>query len=627
MCGIVGFAFIYNNIISPDNLRNMVSSIRHRGPDNEDIFHDGFVGLGHARLAIIDTSSDGNQPMTTSDDLLTIVFNGEIYNFQELRNDLKQQGYIFRTRTDTEVLLHGYRAYGCEIFSRLNGVFAIAIWDKKLKSLILGRDHFGVKPLYYYLNGNGIVFASETKAILISGIYESKLLDLQSFHEFLYYGNALGGRTLFKGIRQLLPGHYLIVDGKSFIEVPYWIPGDDTRLERKSDEDPKVVVRNLIEAAVKRQLVSDVPVGLFLSGGIDSSCIAAFASKHYDKRLKTYSVGFDFDMGINELPKAKMVANHFGTEHTELFVTTENLPYLVERLIYFHDEPFSDAANIPLWLLTQEVKGHIKVVLQGDGGDELFGGYNRYNLLSNYHFYKRFSNIVYNATSIVRSKNGDRISRFANAFRQQDEALTMALLLTVETDYNSPTNVLTNELKEKISRFDPFMYYKMQNDLFKDKDIVQRMLYTDMRIILPSTFLEKVDKSTMANGVEARVPLLDIELAKYVLSLPSSLKIKKGEKKALLKASLRGVVPDFVLDGPKTGFGVPYSNWLKGPLYEFFNDCMNSKDIRSLEIFDFHKIDSMMKDFRSGKSDNGFLLWKLMNFVVWQKIYKVDVGE
>lgn len=622
MCGICGYSLI-ESFYSNEKIKTMLNKIRHRGPDSDGFYIENNTALGHSRLSILDLSITGNQPMYSDDEKFVIVFNGEIYNFQELKKELIALNISFKSTTDTEVVLKGFQAFGVEYLKKLNGIFALAIWDKDYRKLTLARDRYGVKPLYYAIKGKGVVFGSEIKALMASGLIVHEF-NHQGFSEFLFYGNCLAGRTLNGQINNLSPGSYLEVSTQGVKTGTFWRIDDVTLNHTISKEEAVVSAQQLLEASVKRQLIADVPVGIFLSGGIDSSSITAFASKHYSGKIKTYSVGFDFDMGVNELPKAKRIAAHYDTEHHELFITADNLPFLVEKLVECHDQPFSDAANIPLYLLCGQVKDKIKVVLQGDGGDEFFGGYRRHHLLSYYDKYKKVAGLIWGATSVMPGSLGERVKRFANFFRQEDFGKTMALMLTVETDYDSPLDILDKEFKAKMSETNPFSIYEELNKRFSHHDLVQQMLWSDTQVVLPDTFLEKVDKSTMAQGVEARVPFLDNELTDFVLSLPASMKVLKGEQKGLLKQAMRGIVPDFVLDGKKTGFGVPYGNWLKGPLYDYFNDTISSQHFLDSGIFDSNVIKQKMSDYKKGKKgkkDNGFLLWKVLNFAIWSNKY------
>ncbi|HEV2149057.1 MAG TPA: asparagine synthase (glutamine-hydrolyzing), partial [Longimicrobiaceae bacterium] len=379
MCGICGVAERSGRAADEPLALEMTSRLAHRGPDDRGVAVRGGVALGQTRLSIIDLSEAGHQPMSSPDGQVTLVYNGEVYNFRELRARLESQGAAFRGRSDTEVVLAAYLAWGLDALPLLDGMFALAVWDGRNGELHLARDRFGIKPLYYRAEGGSLAFASEIKAILAGGA--PREVDWEGLHEYLWYGNALGENTLFHGIRRVPPGHRLTWGPDGLRVAPFWLL-EDVPPVADDVETATAGVRERLEGAVRSHLVSDVPVGVFLSGGIDSSAITAFASRHHGGRLKTFSVGFDFDRGVNELPRARRVAQHFGTDHRELHVAGADIRGVVERLVRCHDEPFGDAANIPLYLLCEQLGGEVKVVLQGDGGDELFAGYRRYEILA-----------------------------------------------------------------------------------------------------------------------------------------------------------------------------------------------------------------------------------------------------
>ena len=375
-------------------------------------------------------------------------------------------------------------------------------------------------------------------------------------------------------------------------------------------------------------MVSDVPVGVFLSGGIDSSAITALASKQYCGQLKTFSVGFDFDRGVNELPKAKSVAKRFGTEHHELHVAGANLPEIIERLIRCHDEPFADAANIPLYLLCEQVKGSIKVVLQGDGGDEMFGGYRRYNVMSQEPLCRWASRVALGVSTIApRGPVYDRAVRFFRAMTHPDPAMRFALLLTSETLASPPTRVLSAESRGHVEQFDPFARYREFFERLKHLDAVQRLLYTDTFILLPDTFLEKVDKSTMAHSIEVRVPFLDAELSSYAMALPSDMKVRRGQKKWILRRALRGIVPDAILDGKKTGFGVPVDYWMRAPMAEYLRSVVLDHSILESGLFDRAAVEAAIHQHLARRKNDGNLLYKLLNLALWYDLYMSNKAE
>lgn len=619
MCGICGIVDFSGPPVPAERVRAMADAIRHRGPDDEGIFTDGPVGLGHRRLSIIDLSPLGHQPMQSPDGRYTIVFNGEIYNYLDLRATLESDGVSFRGRSDTEVLLHAFMRWGNGIFPKCNGMYALAIWDSREQRLTLARDRFGIKPLYVRRVKDGIVFGSEIKAVLAAGGGERRV-SWPALHEFMYFGNALGTHTMFDGIERLLPGHVLTFDRSGEKTEAFW---SVEKLPPVSDslETATRVVRERLEAAVRDHLISDVPVGVFLSGGIDSSAITAFASRHYQARLKTYSVHFDFDP-IDERPKAQLVARQFGTEHQELFVRAGNMSDVIERLVQSHDEPFADAANIPLYLLCQELKGAVKVILQGDGGDEMFAGYRRYNILAHETFWRGVSGLAAIAGMLVpNGPRRQRAMRFFDTMNIADPPLRLAMLMTVETLANRPTRLLSDHSRRELDRHDPFQRYRDLWGRFSNLDAVQRNLYIDSLVLLPDTFLEKVDKSTMAHSIEIRVPFLDTNLTDYAMALPSRLKVQRGQKKFILRRALRGVVPDEILDGPKTGLGVPVAQWLRGPLNGYLRGVL--LDDSGNSWLDRPAVERAINEHTSGAANHWFVLYKLLVLSLWKRFYNV----
>ena len=621
MCGITGYLRLDNDKVDEKIGNQMTDRIMHRGPDDAGVFCDGKIVLGHRRLSILDLSCAGHQPMYSEDGRYIIVFNGEVYNFLEIKAKLASCGYSFSSHTDTEVVLKSFTEWREQSFSMFNGMFAFAIWDKEQKELFLVRDRFGIKPLYYSYLNNTLSFASEMKAIL--EVSENTMhINMQALVEYMWYGNSLSQNTIYTEIEELLPGCYLKTEGKKISISTYWsLSSIVISNEGQSEENVVKETQRRLEEAVKSHLISDVPVGVFLSGGIDSSAITAFASKHYSGKISTYSVGFDFAKGVNELAKAKSVAKYFGTHHNELHISADNIPEIMETLVLHHDEPFGDAANIPLYLLSKEIKGSIKVVLQGDGGDEIFGGYSRYKTLQNITKWKwinRFFNLF--PHNFSQNSKWQQFKRFTSAINQKEDYKRMALLLTVETEANSPLRILNPELRKNLRFLNPFERYQEMDAKFSKLDLVQKMLYTDCSIILPDTFLEKVDKSTMANSLEVRVPFLDNNLTDYVLKLPVAMKVHNGEQKYLLKAALRGVVPDSILDAPKTGFGVPYGYWLQTKLSGYMRDVLLSDNPLMNEIFNKKILVKIIDEHIKGKGYHSFLLWKCLNLGIWLRI-------
>jgi len=599
----------------------MTATIAHRGPDGDGIFVGEGVALGHRRLSIIDLSSSGAQPMSLG--AATVAYNGESYNFPQLRIELERLGHTFRGHSDTEVLLHAYEAWGLAGLERLEGIFAFALWDAARGRLVLMRDRLGVKPLFYAWQGGRLAFGSEIKAVLVAGDVD-RATDDQALAEYLWYGNAFEDRTIYRGVRALQPGCRLIVeDGRARLEswwrVESWL---DRARPEANRHDMAVAVRDAVDAAVARQLVSDVPVGLFLSGGVDSSSIAASAAVASGRRLASFSVAFDYDQGVNELPKARLVAQALGLDHHELQIRGDALEEVITALVQVHDEPFADAANIPLFLLARELRGTIKVVLQGDGGDEMFAGYRRYSVLRAAALWRMWPHMLEPALHALFRGRGARLARMGAAAGNADPALRMALLLTLETLRDPPTAMLTEAARRRLeSATDPFAAYRHCASRFANVDPVQQMLLTDISLQLPSQFLTKVDRATMAHGIEARVPLLDEGVASLAVGLPVTLKIRGGQKKIVLRDAMRDRLPAAILDGPKTGFGVPYEEWLRGALHAFA--CAAILDRGFIERFGLNRrrLENALADHRSRRRDRGFLLWKMLQLALWSRQY------
>lgn len=621
MCGICGLYGPHSSDYLDHSVRRMVGTIAHRGPDGEGVFVGEGVALGHRRLSIIDLSSAGAQPMSLG--AVTIVYNGESYNFRELRRLLESDGREFRGHSDTEVLLHAYDAWGLDGLSRLEGIFAFALWDAARRRLVLMRDRLGVKPLFYAWRDGCLAFGSEIKAVLAAGGID-RSVDDQALAEYLWYGNAFEDRTIYRDVRSLQPGHRLIVEnGHSRIEA--WWRLEDWLTYGPSITDPReaaIAVREAVDSAVTRQLVSDVPVGIFLSGGIDSSSIAASAALAGGRRLASFAVGFDYDRGINELPKARRVATALGLEHSELHVSGASIEKVIGELVRTHDEPFADAANIPLYLLAQALNGAVKVVLQGDGGDEMFGGYRRYAILRHAHAWHWWPRGINSLLRIAGGTAGARLARLGAAAGSADSALRMALLLTVETLEDPPSAMLSHEAQQHLAAStDPFLAYRRCASRFDVPDPVQQMLLTDITLQLPSQFLAKVDRATMALGLEARVPLLDERVASLAVSLPSYMKVRNSQKKIVLRSAMRGRLPAEILDGPKTGFGVPFEHWLRGPLKAAAHDAILDDGFIARFRFDRGRLAVALGQHCTGVRDRGFLLWKLFQLSLWSREY------
>ncbi|MDB3927284.1 asparagine synthase (glutamine-hydrolyzing) [Flavobacteriaceae bacterium] len=622
MCGISGQFNFNESKIDKQNFEVLNNSLTHRGPDNGSVKVFNNVALGHRRLSIIDLSESANQPMSCKNDRYFIVFNGEVYNFFEIKKELKTSGVEFDTKSDTEVLLNAYIHYGDKCFSMFNGMFALAIFDNFKKELILARDQFGIKPIYIYKDSDLLIFSSEKKAIIKSKEISLKL-NKQALLEYIWYGNPLGNNTFYNEINELEPGSLMKISNNRIKNHKFYDINKTNQIYISEDEAVSKI-KFLFEESVKRHLISDVPVGVFLSGGIDSSAITAFASKHYKGTLKTYSICFDYDKGVNELSLASKVAKKFGTDHTEVKITGDDLINVLEALDMSHDEPFGDAANIPLYLISKKLKGKIKVVLQGDGGDEFFGGYSRYNTIKNKNNWKFFS-FLPKIIELTKTKNTKllRIQRFIKAITHNKPYMRNALLLTMESEYSNPIRIFNESIINDLEELDPFKRYKDIYSKYSDNiNDSQAVFFTDSQIVLKDTFFEKVDKSTMANSMEIRIPFLDKELTEFVLSLPAELKTKNGVQKYLLKKALVDLVPHEILYGRKKGFGVPYGYWLKTSLKDYFLIQLNTSKVK--RYINIKVVQKMFNEHLNGKGNFDFLLWKILILSIWLNKKKIN---
>ena len=624
MCGICGIWNRDDNEVTPELLESMTRRIAHRGPDHQDVFHDRSLGLGFCRLAILDLSPAGNQPMTTADGRFTIVFNGEAYNFRDLRKELEQAGCEFRGHSDAEVVLYGFARWGPAVFERLDGMFGLAIWDARQRRLTLARDRFGIKPLFWCDTGSDVLFGSEIKALLAADRIERQI-NWQAFHEYLYFGTSLGCGTFFEGIRQLGPGHYLQVEQDSVQEIAY---SRVTDFQPVRDDYPIAVrqVRRLLEQSVQRHMISDVPVGAFLSGGIDSASIVAIASRLSEQPLDTFTARFDFDPSADETAQARAVATEFGTRHHELDIRAGDIADVVVRLVSCHDVPFGDMANLPLYLLCEKLSGNPKVILQGDGGDEVFGGYKRYQRIARRRWFRLAGPLALALRPVLPATSAAyRSLNTFHAFCRVPESRQLAWLLSQERFDALPERILGPDTCNRLQGTDPFRTYEQCHELLRDREVVEQMMLTDCLVLLPNQYFEKVDRATMAHGIEVRVPMVDVPLSRYVLGLPVGYRVNLREKKRVLRDAMRGTVPDRILDGPKKGFGVPVDQWFREPLFDFVSETLGRAS-RQYGLFDDPSLNQCLTDHRTGKANHGALLFKLLNFCIWLDEYSPSLN-
>lgn len=619
MCGIAGILVKKGNVESHfERFSNSSNLMSHRGPDYKGQWQQDNLLLIHHRLSIIDLDPRSHQPFSSGSKRFTGVYNGEVYNFRDL---LEKETIHVRTSSDTEVVFETFEKSGHDAIVSWNGIFALALYDKQLNKLHLIRDRLGIKPLYLFEDDSVIAFASEAKVIL--DWLDTFKISKQGLSEFLWYGNTTGSQTMVEGLKKVEPGSHLTYDLNSgaWEKIHKYWEVNQVEEVKMTEEEAVENIQGALEKAIQRQLVADVPLGILLSGGIDSSSIVGYASRHYTGNLDTYSIDYDYNIGgKSELEKARLISQKFGTKHHELQVRSDDVKSIFEKLVIQYDEPFADTAAIPLYQLARECSQDKKVILQGDGGDELFAGYRRYNILASYHFWK-LASVSHHFMKSGRLK--ERMKRMSFILNQPDDAHLMAYFLTQDVPYKSPYQILNGNLKDELLGYNPFVAYEKAALEFANQDRVQKLLYTDMTVLLPNTYLEKVDKATMLCSIEARVPFLDNELVELALSIPSSLKVKNKEKKYLLKKALKGMVPDEILYGPKRGFDVPYKQWLKTDLYEFAES--NFREMRS-DILDCDALLKLLELHRKGVADYGPLLWKSLVLTYWLNHYSGKIS-
>jgi len=614
MCGISG---IYNFNSSHD-LKNVLSqmnqSLVHRGPDAGDIWFNNNIGLAHRRLSIIDRSSSADQPMVSHNNKYIIVYNGEIYNFVELRNTLIARGIIFKTNSDTEVLLEGLAEFGLDFVSQLNGIFAFAIYDLENHKIHLCRDRFGVKPLFYSLtNKNELIFASEIKAILASNVVNCEL-SLYTLPEYFHYGSSLGEETFYKGIKSLIPGCILSFDSfNTSINYFYNI----NSLSYHNDDLISIHrnIADLTDRSVRSQLVSDVPIGIFLSSGIDSSIIALLASR-YSKSIDTFTCDFEGTTLGSEVNLASKFSKHIGLRNHRLNIQFSDIPDLLQNVIDSFDQPFADPAALAINLMTQKVKDSVGVILQGDGGDELFAGYKKYTYANNYNIISKLAYLLpLLQTVIPKNSRFYRSLRIIDSFKDDHNFISMVnSQIPYKFDYKKIFN-------PEVFQLDCFRlsneHYNFVSSNFSSDSIVQRFFLSDLSILLPDIYFPKVDRMSMRNSVEVRVPFIDNDLVDYSFGIRPNYKFNKKFSKPLLRHAFEQYLPDYILHQNKIGFNVPIRDWIKGPLYDFIRDVLLDDSILNNLLFNFKNLERLLISNKMGKEDHGLFIYKLTLLVLW----------
>jgi len=638
VCGIVGIAQSNGEKIERYLLEQATERLIHRGPDASGIYIDNEnipkIGLGHRRLSIIDLSASANQPMSNEDKDIWVVFNGEIYNFVKLRNQLKQS-HRFVSNSDTEVIVHLYEEYGEDAIPMLDGMFAIAIYDRKRHIILLARDRVGKKPLYYYYNSSALIFGSEIKAIL-SLLSRDKVAVNESVIPFyLVYGYGRTPQTFYKDINQLLPAHYAIYKpDRSMTIKEYWSlkkhindntisPSDYTK------NDP--LLRFKLSEAVKKRLISDVPLGAFLSGGIDSSIVTGLMSRFMDTPVKTFSIGFSEDPQYDETAYANIVAKKFKTDH-HTFVVTPSAIELIDKILYHYDEPFGDASAIPTYIVSNLTKQHVTVALNGDGGDELFAGYTRFIAATmSERIPPAMRSLLSKISHFIPDPHSERaiLSRSKRLLSQIGKPLLERYLnwisyLRFEEVSNLLNPMLPFSSQKQAYKDAVYEYFTKNLDGLEQASILTKLLYINFKTYLPDDLLVKMDRMTMANSLEGRSPFLDKELIEYVFTMPDHLKLRYFTTKYALKQTFKDILPKQIMHRGKMGFGVPLGTWFRTKLKSYLEEHIISGSPEITTYLEAGEIKRIFNEHQNGVRDHGLKLWLFLTLELWLRNIKKE---
>ena len=633
ICGVVGQA-------DESLIKNMLARIAHRGPDDEGVYvaessTQDRVGLGHKRLSIIDLSPAGHEPMADASGQIWLTFNGEIYNFKELRRKLEQCGHTFKSETDAEVIIYAYLEWGVEFLSRLNGMFAFAIWDARDESLLLARDRLGIKPLYYAGTPAGFAFASEIKALLAVPGFE-RAVDLAALDQFMTFLWTPDPKTAFRGVYKVPPGHYLIYRNRRAEVFEYW--------DLKFDEDNDIAEAEWIEAlreqiarSVKSQMISDVPLGAFLSGGIDSSAIVALMSSAATQQVTTYTFGFRredlrYDILEDDVKYARTVGELFNTDYNEEFLEPSVIE-LLPKLVYHMDEPVADPAIITSYLICRAARERLTVLLSGMGGDEVFAGYPRHLAVKLAEAYNLVPSFV--SRPIVAALPGARPGRFTALFRNTKKLARSAGLPARERYLGFGTyfsegekrNLYAGDFESAASEFDAYCEHNKYFDRVANEDFINQMLYVDLKTFLPCLNLTYTDKTSMASSMEVRVPLLDHELVEMAARIPARLKIKGLTRKYILKRAAEEWLPREIVHRKKAGFSAPVRAWLVRDLRDMVEDLLSESNINRRGYFKYKSVRRLIDANLSGREDNSLKIFQLLTLELWHRAFIDDRHE
>lgn len=618
MCGIAGYLAARHRDLE-SSLRQMAAALAHRGPDDEGFFEavtrDSArrVGLAHRRLSIIDLST-GHQPMSNGDGSVQIVFNGEIYNFPDLRDELIGRGYLFRTRSDTETIVHAYEEWGPDCVARFRGMFAFAIWDAARERLLLARDRYGKKPLFLYQRDDLLLFASEIKAILaVPGV--ARCVDHGALWDYFTFRYVPSPATLLAGIRKLMPGSYLVCERGAVIERTYFLPDDGKPSAAKPTAgDPIGLFLGELDEAVRIRMISDVPFGAFLSGGIDSSAVVAMMSRHSAQPVKTFSVGFA-ESAYSELSYARAIATQFHTDHHELTVSQEHLMEHLPALVRYRDAPVAEPSDIPIYLLSREARRTVKMVLTGEGADEFLGGYPK-------HVFERYVGAYQRVPAPFRGLLEPLCQSLPYRFRRAKTAIANFGLADPRERMPRWFGALSEPERQRLTRLEaPRVNHRPAPwfDSLPGNSALRDILYFDQTSWLPDNLLERGDRMTMAASLEARMPFMDHQLAAFVSSLPDEWRVKGLTTKRILREAMRRVLPAAILERPKIGFRVPVNEWFRGSMRGYLTDHLLGADSRTRAYYRPEALRGYVDEHAAGRHNHEKLLWSLLSLEIWHR--------
>jgi len=630
MCGIAGF-IDFNKKSTTSNIQSMIGLLNHRGPDGEGTSllnsKNAIIGFGHKRLSIIDLSQAGKQPMNYSH--LHITYNGEIYNYQEIKNELSELGHHFKGQSDTEMILHAYAEWGIKAVERFIGMFAIVLFDEKKQEVIFIRDRAGVKPLFYYQKNDLILFASELKSFHEHPEFDKKL-NLNSVAAYMQFGNVPTPHCIFKNCSKIKPGYYLKInlESKSLEEIQFWNVYDFYNKPKLnlSFREAKIQTKELLKSAFNYRMVADVPIGVFLSGGYDSTTVTSLIQADLTSKLKTFTIGVP-NIGLNEAPYARNIAEHLGTDHTEINCSEKEAIEVIKDLPFFYDEPFADSSAIPTTLVSKAARKDVTVALSADGGDEIFGGYNRYDYM---HRYGKTLNSIPKAVrkvflSVMNNIGADNIPVLKNKYNFHNRYERLKAFLENQNKKElmlSLSQQFNDEQMKSIMKSD----FESLPTMFQSKEMLENfksplsyMMAIDFQTYMLDDILQKVDRATMTNSLEGREPMLDHRILEFAAQLPDEYKYQNGVKKRILREITHDYIPKELLDRPKMGFAIPIAKWLKNELRDHVEEYLNEDRIEKQGIFDWDFIAKLKHDFYSGRKEYDSKLWYFLMFQMWHE--------